>query len=74
VVLLVNHAEHMVKLGQGWRAAGKGTRPSKFATNERHLFNSHIVDESSEAAHHWPIEVGIILVFVLVDHVEISHH
>jgi hypothetical protein len=42
-------------------------------TNEWHLFYGHIVDESSKVGHHWLIEVGVILTFILIDQVEIPH-
>jgi hypothetical protein len=51
----------------------KRARPSKFSTKQCHLFHDCIIDETPEMSYHRAVKITIVLVFILVDHVQVPH-
>jgi hypothetical protein len=69
LLLLVNRAQHAIKVDEGWGRLLVG--PGVASTIEIDLLEDQVIHDTPKAPHHAPVEVAIVLVFVFVDEVEI---
>jgi len=68
-ILPVYRTENPVQLNQNWGVLL--IRPSVFATMEGNFFEGHIINETPKPTHHSSIVVGIILILIFVNQIEI---